>query len=90
MREIDNFCCGCDVCRHCGRNKDVIHYQCDDCGADNIDGETVIYSDNDGFFYCLPCLIRKHMSEFIEYCVDNYAEEWANGNYDKAPESEEY
>ena len=89
MREIDTFCTGCDVCRHCGRNKNVIHYSCDSCrDADNIDGETVIYSD-DGHFYCLPCLVRKHMDEFIEWAVDNLSEQWADENFFHAPESED-
>lgn len=88
MREVDNYCVGCALpCIHCGREKDVIHYSCDSCGADNIDGETTIYSDGANHF-CLPCLVRAHMSEFIEYAVDNFSEEFAADNYEEVGDSD--
>ena len=87
-RLIDNFCVECDVCRHCGRDKDVIHYECDSCDADNIDGETKIYSDG-AYHYCLTCLLRKHMLDFATDMVEEYGEEWADENYEVVGEMED-
>jgi len=86
-RIVDNFCVECDVCRHCGRDKDVIHYECDSCGADNIDGETRIFSDG-AYHYCIPCLIRANMSDFIEYAENYFSEEFAERNYAEVEEVE--
>jgi len=87
-REVDNYCVSCPQgCIHCGRERDIIHYSCDDCGrADNIDGETIIYSDG-AYFYCAACLLRKHMSDFIRDMIDEHGEEWIDFNYEKAPDA---
>ena len=81
-RLVDNFCVGCEVCRHCGRKNDVIHYECDDCGADNIDGETRIFSD-ERYHYCMTCLIRKHLLDFATDMVEEQGEEWVEENFEE-------
>ena len=86
MRNVDNYCVCCALpCIHCGREKDVIHYSCDDCGADDIDGETVIYCDEDNH-YCYECLLRKHIIDFAMDMMDEFGRKWVNENFEKVEE----
>ena len=82
-RLVDNYCVGCALeCIHCGREKDVIHFECDSCGADNIDGETRIFNDGE-YHFCWPCLIRKHLMDFANDMLEEYGEGWVSNNYDE-------
>ncbi len=83
-RLVDNYCVGCGLpCIHCSREKDVVHHSCDSCGADDIDGETTIYIDDDDSEYCWECLLRKHIMEFATDMAEEYGREWIGRNFDE-------
>ena len=81
MRLTDNYCVGCEVCMHCGR-RNVLHYVCDSCYADTLDGETKMYGDN-GKHYCYKCIIKNNESEFLSDMIDEHGEDWVHENFDE-------
>ena len=71
-------CIGCDTCIHCGRGKKYTVYECDACGADSSDTRIFEYEP---YHYCLACLLKANMSDFIRDMIDDHGEEWVSENY---------
>lgn len=57
MREIENYCVGCETCVHCGRDKNVEIITCDICG-DQIEGDSCTEDDESGrpLDLCKKCM----------------------------------
>jgi len=82
MRRTDDYCVGCPQgCIHCGR-KHVTHYVCDgeNCDADTIDGVTKLYED-EGKQYCLMCIIKNNLNEFIGDMITDHGYKWVTDNF---------
>ena len=71
--EIDNFCVGCPQgCIHCGRDRDIRVYYCDDCG-ENADDDTPLYDWN-GQELCFDCVKESLNAKELDDMDDSLCE----------------
>lgn len=81
-RVVDNDCVGCPQgCIHCGRG-DYEYYECDGCDDKSTLNDDTLYRDGDKH-YCLACLIKHHMNDFIRYAIPEVGVDWAEANYEE-------
>lgn len=85
MKRVENNCVGCTgmglPCVHCGRDHDYVYYECDSCDKTTLN-EDILYED-DGKHYCLECLIKKNMNDFVRYAMEEVGAEWADANFEE-------
>ena len=83
---IDDDCVGCERCINCGRGE-YIYYECDACDKSTLNGDT-LYKDGDKH-YCLGCLVRQNLNDFLRYAIPEVGKDWADANYYEVKDGED-
>ncbi len=70
MIKTENYCVGCPQgCIHCGRDRDVRVYACDDCETTLWDDEIYVINDK---MLCRDCAIEYVNDNIDELVLDEY------------------
>ena len=63
---IEDNCVGCEICRHCGRDRQEAWF-CDDCG----DYTDELYVGEHGDELCWECYKGQYISKICDDCDDS-------------------
>lgn len=78
MKKTESLCVDCGLpCQHCGN---VTFYECDNCGATDMDGRTRMF-EVEGKHYCFACLMREFSNDFYDDMMEEHGLEWARDNF---------
>lgn len=67
---IENNCVGCEICKHCGRDRQETWF-CDDCG----DYTDELYAGDHSDELCWECYKKQFISKICDDCDDTLCAE---------------
>lgn len=66
MTKIESWCCSCDYCINCGRDRVPVIY-CDICNG--TDKKMLNFENKD---YCYQCLVKEFTDNYSKEIIENY------------------